>query len=155
VVIPEKQFYDGAALISIADAHGFVELTTLKEIDSVTVQCRCYVVNHQINVYMKHATVARSTKESVNWQFNFSHQHIEEIEKLEALRPGRTFVIFVCKKVGICALSYQDFSAVVGGGTTVRGVTVFRKPKTGQFRVRGPGGESRRIPLGDFPECLF
>ena len=155
MAISDKKLYDGAALVTIVDARGFLDLTKLKEIEGEKVRGRCYVINHKVNIYIKHATAVRTAKKSVNWQFTFDQDQIEEIERLSQARPNHTFVIFVCNKVGICALSYDDFKKVAGGGTTVRGITVFRKPKNGQFQVRGPGGDlEHHIPLRDFPDCL-
>src|SRR6266496_3722016 len=102
--IADYHFFDGAALSLITGRGEFTALTRLPDLSG-----RAYAVNHDTGIYVKHATTG-----TTRWQFTFVPEHQEAIRDMFQKYGDKTFVVLVCARVGVCALTYGEYAAALG-----------------------------------------
>lgn len=145
-MIANYHFYDGAALSLITDRGEFTALTRFPDVAG-----RAYAVNHDKGIYVKH-----STTNGTHWQFTFAPEHQAAVRDLFKKYDNKTFIVLICGEVGICAISYGEYSAALDENFKAQRALTVERPSGGGFRVHGPGGYVKGVvPLNRFPGCLF
>ncbi|MBI4797068.1 MAG: hypothetical protein HY790_14735 [Deltaproteobacteria bacterium] len=146
MTISDYHFYHGAALSLIVSRGEFTGLARIKDAGSAA-----FAVNHDIAVYVKHATNSSSP-----WQFNFHPEHQEAIRNLFNKYKEKTFIALVCGKVGVCLLEYGEYAAVIDENFKEQEGLYVEKPEGGGFRVQGGSGKLNKVmPLNRFPIYIF
>jgi len=145
-MIPEYQFYHGAALSVLVSRREFTGLSRIVDLGSA------YAVNNTLGLYIKHATKSDSP-----WQFTFTPDNQQEIRKLFQRFDEKTFVALVCGQRGICLLTFGEYAATLPEDFNSQKVLIVRRPSGGGFRVSGSAGRRMRgvISLSRYPEGLF
>jgi hypothetical protein len=145
--IPEYHSIEGQALSLITSVGNFTGLTKIADIAG-----HAWAINNVRAIYVKHATSNRSP-----WVFNFASDHQSAVRSLfNKYGDDKTFIVMVCGREGICALTYGNYSATLEEDFTAQKYLKISKPSGGGFRVEGTNKRLQGvIPLNRFPSVIF
>ena len=137
-MIEKLEFYHGAALVRV------IEDTRCA---TIAKHAYGYRVNECRILAIKYSTKARSP-----WQFTFSKDDISRLSAAN-LEFGVCSVALVCGGDGVCALSWETLSALLGDAP---GSIAAKRAFAGCYAVSGPTGSLRsKVAMNRWPAIVF
>src|SRR3990172_9424647 len=142
MAIQDQDLYHGAAIVPIVEHPRFKAIN--KPRGSVRGE---YLLNADTPLLVKYATGPNT---SGKWTFDFTAEHLRTARRLDDRHPGRFFVVFVCVKRAVCALTWSELSVLVTLGSQKQQTVYVEVPKgkpikvSGDLKVRRPSKKFER-----------
>jgi hypothetical protein len=162
--VDNDHLYYGAGVIQVAEDPHFTAINAFKYKGK---NSRCaFLVNDGIGLYLKHR--AEPVGRFEEYQFNFSKDNLDEIDRLRA-KTGSVFIAMVCvKDREICCLPSNDLLGLIRAREQSKGsreasyTILVTAPEGKSLRayINAPGKKGkmigqRIIARTDFPKKLF
>src|SRR5258708_4308496 len=123
MAIKKQEFYEGAALHLLARTGG---------ITSIRYESPFFVLNRNVQVYLKYSTKGRSP-----WGFTFT---LDEQEILMEKAPlVKTVIALICGADGVAAFTYESYLKIAALRRSAVHVACYRKHGE-YYEVNGPDG---------------
>ena len=137
-MIDKQEYYHGAAIIRLLED---------ERCQKVQKHSLGYTVNDETFIFLKYTTKSRSP-----WRFSFSR---DEIESLNAIANSfrRIILVLICSGDGICTISWQEASKLLGNDA---GWISAKRNFNEQYGVAGSQGKLKgKISLREWPSIVF
>jgi len=140
--ITDQEIYHGSGLVRIVEHDSFKALNRGKPL-----KYGHYLINDDRHVFAKHSSNKWSP-----WQFTFQPDDLKSIRAA----GEKTFVMLVCGRVTVCALTLEELNEVIDLKSAAAQSVTINVPAGGSCHVKGTkGAMSKTIPHSSFPGKLF